>query len=622
MQSVYAVNYQWQEVGTGVTNVTNNANISGATSATLAFAHANLTNQGNYQLVVTNAYGAVTSSIVNMFVSATVAPPTYTKALLKLTNFIGDTVTITASPIFGTPPFTYQWFDGATALSDGPDGNGSGYIGSQTGPTLVITNAQLADSGNYFLGVTNSASGINVEIASLVVQVRPPTIPAGGQPISFATLAGQTGQLVVSSDVGTPPLTYAWYQGNMKPVTLLSTVNEFTVSSNVLTIGPAVVADTTNYFCVVANSAGSVTSQVAAVTVIVGPAASFVGYSNQLYTQNFDSLPNPGTTSVNTVGGGGPTTIGAITYDISNPFDFAFPIFFTNQPLDGLGLSNTMSGWYGECDADSNAGQIGATAGDQTTGGILSFGLTNNLVVAANRSLGLIATSTSGADHFGLKLVNRTSGNLKYINLSFLGEFWKQGTRPKELTFGYTVDSAGTNSQFLTGGVIANAIANPYVPLDLGSNVWATGGVGQINGSLPQNQTNLAVTNLALNETWAPGSALWLVWSINDAGGSGQGFGIDNLTFSASVNPIFGPGLLGAVNYVTSGVKKGLNFSFNGPTGSATSYTVWSTTNLLVPLSQWKNLGNPTSESPAGTYNVTDPSATTNQATFYRVTSP
>jgi hypothetical protein len=622
VQSVYTANYQWQEVGTSVTNIANSANISGATSATLAFAHASLTNQGNYQLVVTNAYGAVTSSIVNMTVTATVAPPLYTNALLKLTNYIGDTVTIAATPIYGTPPFNYQWFNGTIALSDGPDGNGSGYIGSQSSSTLVITNAQLTDSGNYYLGVTNSASGTNIEIASLVVEVRPPTIPAGGQPISFATLVGQTGQLSVSSDVGTPPLTYSWYQGNTAPVTLLSTMNEFTVSSNVLTIGPAVLADTTNYFCVVANSAGSVTSQVASVTVIVTPAASYVGYSNQVYTQNFDSLPNPGTTTVNTVGGGGPTTIGGITYDISNPFDFAFPIFFTNQPLDGLGLSNTMSGWYGECDADTDAGQLGATAGDQTTGGILSFGPTNNLVVAGNRALGLIATSTSGETHFGLKLINRSSGNLNYFNLSFVGELWKQGTRPKEMVFGYTINSAGTNSQFLAGGVIANATNNLYNGLDFGSNVWAPTSVMGVDGTQPQNQTNMSVTNLALNGIWAPGQALWLVWSIDDAGGSGQGFGIDNLSFSASVNPVYAPGALGSVNYIPNGANKGLNFSFNGPAGSATSYTVWSTTNLLTPLNQWKNLGNPTSESPAGTYNVIDPSATANPDTFYRVTSP
>jgi hypothetical protein len=622
-QSVYAVGYQWQEVGTSVTNITNSANISGATGATLAFAHSSLTNQGNYQVVITNAYGAVTSSIVNMTVTTTVAPPYYTNALLKLTNFIGSTVTIAATSIHGTPPFTYQWLDGTSDLSDGPNGSGSGYVGSQTSPTLVITNAQLTDTGAYYLAVTNSAGGTNVEVASVVIQVRPPSIPSGGQPLSTATLVGQSVQLSVSTEIGTPPLTNTWYQGNTTPVIKLSTMNEFTVSSNVLTIGPAVLTDTTNYFCVVANAAGSTTSQVATVTVIVAPAASYLAYSNQLYTQNFDSLPNPGNTTVNTVGGGGPTTIGGITYDISNPFDFAFPVFFSNQPLDGLGLSNTMAGWYGECDADTTSAQLGATEGDQTTGGILSFGLTNTPALTQNRALGLIATSTSGATHFGLKVINETLGNLNYFNLSFVGEYWKTGTRPKEMVFGYTVDAAGTNSQFLAGGVIANATNNLYTALDFGSNVWGVAaGVGPTNGTVSAAQTNMAVANLALNQIWAPGQALWLVWSINDAGGSGEGFGIDNLSFSASVHPIYAPGALGATTYITNGVNEGLNFSFNGPAGSATSYTVWSTTNLLTPLSQWKNLGNPTSESPAGTYNVVDQSATTNSMEFYRVTSP
>jgi hypothetical protein len=39
------------------------------------------------------------------------------------------------------------------------------------------------------------------------------------------------------------------------------------------------------------------------------------------------------------------------------------------------------------------------------------------------------------------------------------------------------------------------------------------------------------------------------------------------------------------------------------------------------PFNQWKNLGHP-SEGPVGTYSLTDQSAKTNSAEFYRVTSP
>jgi len=54
------------------------------------------------------------------------------------------------------------------------------------------------------------------------------------------------------------------------------------------------------------------------------PPPSFIPYATAgaVYTQNFDSLPNPGVVSVNTAN---PVTINGITYSLANPFDFAFP---------------------------------------------------------------------------------------------------------------------------------------------------------------------------------------------------------------------------------------------------------------------------------------------------------
>ncbi|HEY1790091.1 MAG TPA: hypothetical protein VGJ73_18230, partial [Verrucomicrobiae bacterium] len=219
VSSLYAVTYQWQDNGV---NVTNSANIGGANLSVLSFAHSDVTNDGNYTVIVSNVYGAVTSSVANMFVSPIALPPSYTAAVLKLTNFIGATVNISASALTGTPPFTFQWYDGTTLLSDGSDGNGSGYIGAQSSSVLTITNAQIADSGTYYLGVTNGVSGIDVEIATLVIVPEPPSIPSGGQPTSVVTLSGQPVSLTVSSVVGTAPFTYQWYQGNTNPATQLS----------------------------------------------------------------------------------------------------------------------------------------------------------------------------------------------------------------------------------------------------------------------------------------------------------------------------------------------------------------------------------------------------------------
>jgi hypothetical protein len=107
--------------------------------------------------------------------------------------------------------------------------------------------------------------------------------------------------------------------------------------------------------------------------------------AGSVYEQNFDSLPNPGLTSVNA---NNPVTIDGTIYSLANPFDFAFPIT-ANGGSGGLGISD-LAGWYGSSAATS---QFGATAGDQTTGGVLDFGPTNS----SNRALGLLATSSTKA---------------------------------------------------------------------------------------------------------------------------------------------------------------------------------------------------------------------------------
>ena len=607
--SIYPLSYQWLDNGI---NVTNNSNITGATSSTLSFLHSALTNAGNYSVIITNQFGSVTSVVASLTVTAVTVPPTITNAVVYLTNFIGNNISFSANPM-GTPPFTYQWYFGSTQLSDG----GVKYGGTATS-TLTITNLQLSDAGDYSIAVTNGAGGIEDLVAVLTVQYVLPSIPEIGQPSSLTLLQGQTGSLSVSSVVGTAPLTYQWYQGNTNPVTLLSDVGEFTGSgTNTLTISGATVSDATNYFVVISNSGGSATSQVSSISIIIPPAYSYLGYSNQVYTQNFDSLPNPGVTPVNTVGGGGPVTIGGITYDVANPFDFAFPLYtnLVDQPSGGLGLSNTMAGWYGEVDAVQQGGQLGASDGSQTTGGIISFGNTN-VATSSNRALGLIATSTSAGTHFGLKLINQSTNNLAYISLSFVGEYWKLGTKPKTLAFDYLVDAAGTNATF-SAAEIASAQVNTLTNLSFSFPTAAK--VGANNGLLPGNQTNLSVVNLPLSSVWAPGSALWLIWSINDATGSGQGYGIDNLSFSAvaSTNNVVTPFIItpSSTRFTGAAGSGAFQFSFANTPGLSSSLTVLSTTNLTLPLAQWQNLGNPTEGSP-GQYQFSDPSAT-NQAKFY-----
>ena len=594
-QCVTGVSYQWLQ---------NGAVLGGQTSSALALNNLSTNFNGfTYACVVSNQYGAVTSSPALLTVTFVAEAPSLTNGVANVTNFVGDTALLSVSP-GGDAPFTYQWYFGTTKLMD----DGIKYSGS-TSASLYITNVQTSDSGNYYLTISNVAGGISNEVAVLTVVYLEPAIGPGGEPVSLVMLAGQTNSLTVSEITGTQPLNYQWYQGNTSPSTQLYNVNEFSgTTTNILTISGVAISDATNYFCVVSNNGGGAVSTVASVTVITPPALSYVPYSNQVYTQNFDTVPYQPGTNINTDSGGGFQTINGVVYSPANPYDFAFPLFtnISGGNSGGLALSNTMPGWYGECDIVQQGAQIGAANGSTTTGGIYSFGATNN----SNRALGLIATSSSLGTHFGLKLINTTGGNLNYISLQYLGEYWKSGTHAKTMLNSYYIGPAG-NASTLTSNEVVNSQNNTLSNLSIS---FPTGLMGAMNGYAATNQTNCQVMYVPLSSAWTPGSALWLIWSINDATGSGQGYGIDNFAFYASASTLPGaitPPIFSGLTF-TQGNGSQLNFT-TAP-GASSYLNVYSSTNLATPFRQWQNLGNPT-ETSFGTYQFNDSQATNSGAT-------
>jgi hypothetical protein len=293
------------------------------------------------------------------------------------------------------------------------------------------------------------------------------------------------------------------------------------------------------------------------------PPPSFIAYTapTAVYSQNFDSLPNPGAVSVNTAN---PVTINGVVYSLSNPYDFAFPVVATDS--GGLGLS-ALAGWYG---SSVGASKFGATDGDQTTGGQLSFGLPGS----SNRALGLLATSTTGGTAFGARFINASGITLTRMNLQFTGEVWRQSDKPKTLQFSYFVNLTGTNTftTNVTAFVPALNVNFPTVPGDVN-------GVA-VDGTSPLNQTNLSVWNQTITN-WPPGAALWLVWQMTDSTGKAQGLAIDNLSFSASV-PVPVP-----VNLQVGGTN--LIFNWTGIVGQ--TYQLEYKDDLTSPT--WTPLGSP-----------------------------
>jgi regulation of enolase protein 1 (concanavalin A-like superfamily) len=318
---------------------------------------------------------------------------------------------------------------------------------------------------------------------------------------------------------------------------------------------------------------------------------SFIPYpsASWVYAQNFDALPNPGATSVNSAN---PVTINGITYSLANPFDFAYPNVSSGSS-GGLGLA-ALAGWYG---LGSLSSKLGATDGDQTTGGVISFGLPGD----PNRAVGLLATSSTGPTALGARFINYTGRTLNYINLQFTGELWRQSDLPKNLTFYYFIDPTGA-SPFSTTATAFVPSLNVSFPTSPG----ATGGIG-VDGTAPANQSILSVQNLPI-VNWPPGAALWLVWQMSSATGKAQGLAIDNLTFSASDQLVgIAPGL---------GVQAfGTNFVMSWPTISGQLYQIEYKDDLNASV--WNALGSPVTGTGA-TLSVTN-DVTQSAQRFYRL---
>jgi hypothetical protein len=463
----------------------------------------------------------------------------------------GSTVSFTASGS-SVCAFGYQW-----------QKNGTNIAGA-TASTLTLTNVTTGDQGSYHLVVTNqygSATSLDATLTVNVVPI-PPTITS--QPVSQTNFIGGSAAFAVTVS-GSATLNYQWQFNDGD----IANQTNPTLSLTCLSV-----TNQGNYRVRVFNGAGSTNSQEAMLTVIVPP-TSWVPYAipGQVCTQAFDLLPNPGLNSVNA---DNPVTINGTTYVLSNPFDFAFPASPCGALPGGLGLSGTLAGWYG---LSGGTAQAGASAGDQSTGGVISFGLTNSPAASTNRALGLLATSSSGSTAFGVKFINQTTDTLTRMTLHFTGELWRQSAVAKTLAVAYWIDPTATNT--LSTNITA-ALASLNVSFRFPTNSEATTPI-PMDGTASSNQVSLGVINTPITN-WPPGAALWLTWQMDDAAGKGQGLAIDDLTFSASTAPIIVPASL---NIQVFGTKIVLSWPAAG-----TGYVLQNESDL-TQTNGWSTVGQP-----------------------------
>lgn len=90
------LSYQWQFDG---------ADLAGATNSLLSLTDLSTNEAGDYEVIVTNNYGSVTSSVAQLFVGI---PPSISQGLSNQTVFAGGTTTLAVGAA-GSGPLEYQW---------------------------------------------------------------------------------------------------------------------------------------------------------------------------------------------------------------------------------------------------------------------------------------------------------------------------------------------------------------------------------------------------------------------------------------------------------------------------------------------------------------------------------
>ena len=184
--------YQWFFNGAPILNA--NTNVFSITNA-------QLTNSGNYLVVVSNNFNAVTSAPVVLTVTNFINSPPL--ILSSPTNrqdvVVGTSVTISVTATSAVPIF-YQWyFEDSQTLN-------TFVLSGATNNVLAIPNAKVTNSGLYQVVITNVMGAVTSSVSKLVVTNAPGDINPGDiNPGAYLRIKGApapTIQMTSSPDSG------------------------------------------------------------------------------------------------------------------------------------------------------------------------------------------------------------------------------------------------------------------------------------------------------------------------------------------------------------------------------------------------------------------------------------
>lgn len=190
----------------------------------------------------------VTALVNNWNGSSSPVAPSITTQPASQTVATGATATFSVVAA-GTAPLSYQWYKNGSAVS------------GATAASYTTPATTSSDNGaTFYVTVTNSVGSVTSSTATLTVSS--PTAPTiTTQPASQSVTAGSTATFSVVAS-GTSPLSYQWYKN--------STAISGATSASYTTPATTTADNGATFYVQVSNSAGSVNSSSATLTVTAG----------------------------------------------------------------------------------------------------------------------------------------------------------------------------------------------------------------------------------------------------------------------------------------------------------------------------------------------------------------
>src|SRR5882762_4448388 len=301
--------------------------------------------------------------------------PSITAQPASQTVTAGQTATFSVAAT-GTAPLTYQWNKNNLAIS-----------GANL-PSYTTTPATSSDNGAQFtVTISNAAGTITSNPATLTVNV-PPSITA--QPASQTVMAGQPATFSVSVS-GTAPLSYQWQKNG--------TVLSGATSSTYTTLPTTTSDDGARFTVTVTNSAGSVTSSAATLTV-----------TPLLPTAAYGFNEGSGNTTIDASGNGNAGTLSGPSWTTNGRYGNALSLNGTNVYVEvanssslNPGTTATFSAWVNMVAANADISSV-IGKWSQTIDDEYLFGLDSS-----NRLI--FAWQTTGGNTWGQPSFNIVSGS-------------------------------------------------------------------------------------------------------------------------------------------------------------------------------------------------------------------